>query len=119
MALPSNPVRVATAVSVKTGYSVRENRLVIVGDRKNAFEAVLEYQYVRRKILPSVVLPGNDRRIRQQDLKNFIEARIIGPKRYRIPHIAEDARVRITPIFDYPPPIINKSALGIVLLQRE
>ena len=35
-------------------------------------------RYLRRRVMPYVVLPGNDYRIKEPDLKKFIEERLVG-----------------------------------------
>lgn len=35
-------------------------------------------RYLRRRLLPKVVLPGGDQRIREQDLDDFISTRLVG-----------------------------------------
>jgi len=37
-------------------------------------------RYLRRRLLPRVILPGGDQRIREQDLEFFVEARTIKSK---------------------------------------
>lgn len=38
-------------------------------------------RYLRRKLLPRVILPGGDQRIRKKDLQDFIDNRTVGGER--------------------------------------
>jgi excisionase family DNA binding protein len=37
-------------------------------------------RYLRRRLLPRVILPGGDQRIREQDLENFVSSRTVKAK---------------------------------------
>jgi excisionase family DNA binding protein len=37
-------------------------------------------RYLRRRLLPRVILPGGDQRIREQDLENFVNSRTVKAK---------------------------------------
>ena len=37
-------------------------------------------RYLRRRLLPLVILPGGDQRIREQDLDAFVDSRIVKSK---------------------------------------
>jgi len=38
------------------------------------------HRYLRRRLLPRVILPGGDQRIREQDLENFVNSRTVKAK---------------------------------------